>query len=263
MTSNSVQRLAWIGLGNMGRAMVTNLAQKAQLSSPIMLYNRTKRPSVDDLVEKLGTKVQVASSIAAVVDGSDIIFTSVVGDADLREVIGKILERQSLAGKLFVDTSTVAPTTIDELAELIESANGDFVSAPVFGAPTVAQAGSLIFALAGKQGPVARTSPLAKLMGKTIIDLSGQPQGRASLLKLVANSFTSDYYKKDPIQPLGNLVSSASNILQLAEENKVRMRTVETISMHLEMVQKHMGEKGDAASCYGAVRVEAGLPFEN
>ena len=66
----------------MGRAMVTNLAQKAQLSSPIMLYNRTKRPSVDDLVEKLGTKVQVASSIAAVVDGSDIIFTS-VGNCNL------------------------------------------------------------------------------------------------------------------------------------------------------------------------------------
>jgi hypothetical protein len=32
---------------------------------------------------------------------------------------------------------------------------------------------------------------------------------------------------------------------------------------HLADVQKHMASKGDIAGVYGAVRQEAGLPFEN
>ena len=33
--------------------------------------------------------------------------------------------------------------------------------------------------------------------------------------------------------------------------------------MHMEMVEKYAGAKGDIAGIYGAVRMESGLKFEN
>ena len=41
------------------------------------------------------------------------------------------------------------------------------------------------------------------------------------------------------------------------------MKDVEVADGHLADIQKHMGSKGDIAGIYGAVRQEAGLPFEN
>jgi hypothetical protein len=41
------------------------------------------------------------------------------------------------------------------------------------------------------------------------------------------------------------------------------MKAVQVADGHLEMIQKHMGSKGDIAGIYGSVRQEAGLPFEN
>lgn len=38
---------------------------------------------------------------------------------------------------------------------------------------------------------------------------------------------------------------------------------VEVADAHLKQVKEHSGEKGDIASIYGAVRLEAGLKFEN
>ena len=108
---------------------------------------------------------------------------------------------------------------------------------PQVGAPTVAQAGSLIFALAGKQGPVARTSPLAKLMGKTIIDLSGQPQGRASLLKLVANSFTSALQQIQSSIIAKNTLSTVSMLEGLSDSLVLAEKTGLPIDSFLQFIQ--------------------------
>ena len=41
------------------------------------------------------------------------------------------------------------------------------------------------------------------------------------------------------------------------------MPAVEVADAHLAAVKEHMGEKGDIAGIYGAVRKESGLKFEN
>ena len=50
--------------------------------------------------------------------------------------------------------------------------------------------------------------------------------------------------------------------MNLAKDAGTRMRDVEVADGHLADVQKQMGSKGDIAGIYGAVRQEAGLPFE-
>jgi len=40
-SSNGSPRVAWIGLGNMGRGMVKNIVEKGTYTSPLAIYNRT------------------------------------------------------------------------------------------------------------------------------------------------------------------------------------------------------------------------------
>ncbi|APA13876.1 hypothetical protein SS1G_13992 [Sclerotinia sclerotiorum 1980 UF-70] len=182
-------QLAWIGLGNMGRGMCKNLVEKGQLDKPLILYNRTTKRA-EDLSESLPSgKSTVSSSIADLVSKSDIIFTCVGDDTAINETIDAGI-KNGAAGKIFVDCSTVHPDTTEGLAKKIIVAGGSFVACPVFGAPAMAESGQLICVLAGPKESVDKVKPYTKgVMGKAIIDFGGQPVGKATLLKVIGNTF--------------------------------------------------------------------------
>ncbi|KAK4979545.1 hypothetical protein LTR66_002637 [Elasticomyces elasticus] len=73
-----------------------------------------------------------------------------------------------------------------------------------------------------------------------------------------------DYYKREePLFAVDLARKDARHAMSLAETHGVRLRDVEVADKHLEVVQKHMGSKGDITGIYGAVRKESGLEFEN
>lgn len=64
------------------------------------------------------------------------------------------------------------------------------MACPVFGAPAMAESGQLICVLAGTQASVEKVKPYTKgVIGKGNIDFSGQPASKASLLKVIGNTF--------------------------------------------------------------------------
>lgn len=136
-------RLAWIGLGNMGRGMCKNLVEKGSLPEKLILYNRSSWRA-KELSENLGaSKTEVAETIEGAVSAADIVFTCVGDDAAMRETVEAAL-KVDVAGKLFVDCSTVHPDTTRELDARIRGAKAEFVACPVFGAPAMADAGQLV-----------------------------------------------------------------------------------------------------------------------
>lgn len=73
-----------------------------------------------------------------------------------------------------------------------------------------------------------------------------------------------DYYKREePLFAVDLARKDAKHAKDLAEASGVRIKVVEIADMHLTAVKEHMGERGDIAGIYGAVREEAGLKFEN
>lgn len=80
-----------------------------------------------------------------------------------------------------------------------------------------------------------------------------------------ANRMTSgDYHKREePLFAVDLARKDARHAMALAKESGTRLKDVEVADEHLKMVKEKMGEKGDIASIYGAVREEAGLKFEN
>jgi len=175
----------------MGRGMVKNIVQKGSLTSPIILYNRTTSRSTD-LQSSLGgsSKATIAKTISEAVQPADIIFTCVGDDAAINSTIDSALSSGSVKGKLFVDCSTVHPDTTEALSKKVLAADATFVACPVFGAPAMADSGNLVCVLAGPADQVDRVKPYCKgVMGRAEIDYSGQSVGKATLMKIIGNTF--------------------------------------------------------------------------
>jgi 3-hydroxyisobutyrate dehydrogenase-like beta-hydroxyacid dehydrogenase len=169
--------------------MCKNLVEKGTLSSPLIIFNRTQKRA-DDLSASLESgKTKVAATIEDAVKDADIIFTCVGDDRAIKDTVDTAL-KTDVKGKLFVDCSTVHPETTDGLAKTIEENGAKFVACPVFGAPAMADSGQLVCVLAGPAAAVAEVKPYTTgVMGRTFIDFSDQPQGTATHLKIIGNTF--------------------------------------------------------------------------
>jgi 3-hydroxyisobutyrate dehydrogenase-like beta-hydroxyacid dehydrogenase len=169
--------------------MCANLVSKGNLDKPLIIYNRTQKRA-DDLSAKLGSsKTKVASTIPEAVKDSDLILICVGDDAAVNSTVDTILE-QNVQGKTIVDCSTVHPDTTNALEKRITAAGAQFAGMPVFGAPAMADAGSLVCVVAGKADAVKKVLPYTDgVMGRATIDFSDQPAGNATLLKVIGNTF--------------------------------------------------------------------------
>lgn len=185
--------------------MCKNLVEKGKLDKPLILYNRTEKRA-KDLSEKLGgDKTKVITSISEAVKDADIIFMCLGEDPSVNAVVDAILAEKP-KGKLIVDCSTVHPDTTNALEKKVTAGGNEFVGMPglplppiitcpsltrmiVFGAPPMADAGTLVCVTAGQKESVDKVKPyLDGVMGRATIDFSDQPAGNATLLKVIGNT---------------------------------------------------------------------------
>ncbi|KAF4125302.1 Pyrroline-5-carboxylate reductase [Geosmithia morbida] len=179
--------LLFAGLGNMGRAMSKNLVEKGNLSGPLLVYNRSTKRATDLSAALAPGKTKVVESLPEGVADADIIFSCLANDQAVQDYIGQAA-KGDIKGKLFVECSTIHPDVTEEVARTILAAGAEFVAAPVFGAPSAADAGQLIILLAGPAASVEKVRPYCKgVMGKAEIDLSDQPYGKATTIKVLGN----------------------------------------------------------------------------
>ncbi|ROW05580.1 hypothetical protein VSDG_00423 [Cytospora chrysosperma] len=182
-------KLFYIGLGNMGRGMVRNIAEKGEFDGPLGIYNRSKQRAVDLSAKLAPGKTEVADSIEAGVSKADIIFTCLANDQAVTETVDAMV-KADIKGKLIVDCSTIHPDTLEAVAKIITSKGAEFVACPVFGAPPMADAGALIPVPAGPKAAVDKIKPyLEGVTARAIIDLSDEPYHKAATLKLLGNTF--------------------------------------------------------------------------
>lgn len=168
--------------------MTKNIVEKGNLTSPLLLYNRSVSRTTE-LSKKLGSdKTEVVENLVDGVAKADVIFTCLANDAAVQQTIATILEAD-VKGKLLVECSTIHPDTTEAVAKAVVAGGADFVAAPVFGAPPAADAGMLVGVLAGPAASVAKARPWFKgVTAKAEIDMSDKPYGKASALKVLGNS---------------------------------------------------------------------------
>ncbi|KAJ5190067.1 hypothetical protein N7472_009081 [Penicillium cf. griseofulvum] len=185
MTIATDLQLGWIGLGNMGSAMASNLQNylHAQGQLPLRFWNRTA--SKGEVVTSLGG-IQ-CDSIADVVRDSTIIFLSTSNDEALEIIIGEIIATGNLTDKIIVDTTTVHPDTSKAVSAKLVRENAFLVSGPVFGSAPMAAERKILMVAAGARCTIHRISPYIKgVIARDMLEVADEPQ-KASLLKIIGN----------------------------------------------------------------------------
>lgn len=183
-------KVLFIGLGNIGRGMAKNIAEKAKLDSPLLLFNRTKQRATDLSAKISPGKSEVPDTLEAGVSQADVIFICLANDKAVTDTVDAIVAAGDIKGKVVIDCSTIHPDTTDTVAEALTSRGAEFVACPVFGAPPMADSGNLVPVPAGPRGAVDRARPyLEGVTSRAIIDMSDEPCRKASTLKLTGNTF--------------------------------------------------------------------------
>lgn len=167
--------------------MVRNIIQKYDLKAPMIIYNRTSSRTISFAATLPENSVQAATSIPEIAKATTIL-TCIADDPAMRAFIDEILPHCDQP-KLFIDCSTIHPSTTDEIGAQLTDVKHTFVAMPVFGAPAMADSGNLVCVPAGPKEAVDLALPYAKVVGRHTINLSNRPYGSASKLKIVGNQF--------------------------------------------------------------------------
>ncbi|MBI4277188.1 MAG: NAD(P)-dependent oxidoreductase [Armatimonadetes bacterium] len=176
-------KVAFIGLGNMGRPMCRNFLKAG---FPLAVYNRTRGPE-QALVE---TGASAAASPAEAAAQAEVICTCLTDPAAVTAVVAG--ERGVLdgvrPGALIIDFSTVDPGTTQRLAQAAKARGASYLDAPVSGGATGAEAGTLTIMVGGEREAFERARPVLQAVGKHLHYLG--PSGMGNVAKLVNQLLT-------------------------------------------------------------------------
>ena len=175
-----MQRVALLGLGTMGAGMAANWLAKG---FGLTVWNRT-RARTQALADK-GARVATTPREAA--EGADCVFAMVADDAASRAVwLG---DDGALAGAktgaVVVESSTLTPDWVRELAGRARARGCVFLDAPVGGSRQAAASGELRFFVGGDAATLDKARPALIAIGSKI-DLLG-PAGAGATWKLINN----------------------------------------------------------------------------
>ncbi|KAG0210880.1 hypothetical protein BGX28_008847 [Mortierella sp. GBA30] len=184
-------RIGWIGLGEMGYNMASNLQRYlTSLHLTMTVWNRT--PAKSAKMSHHG--VRVAKSIEDLVAQSNIIFTSLSNDIAVEEIYSQLIDLAAQVDHsiIFVETSTIYPTLATSIAKqlsAIPNHNHIYLQCPVFGRPPVARAAKLIWVTSGNDKAIKKMCLYFTIMSKSIIHLNTPDVTKACTFKLIGNFF--------------------------------------------------------------------------
>ena len=166
-------KIAFLGLGIMGRPMASNLVKAGH---EVSVWNRSARQHVE------GARTAVSPADAAL--EADVVWLCVADTAAVERVMFAEdgAEKSLREGMIVVDSSTIAPSATLRFAEKVNAKGVHWVDAPVTGSKIGAESAQLIFIVGGAPEPVEYLQPLFKSMGKQVIHMGDTSKGQAAKL---------------------------------------------------------------------------------
>jgi 3-hydroxyisobutyrate dehydrogenase len=160
-------KIGFIGLGNMGAPMATNLAKAGHEVTGF------------DVAGTTAEGVRVADNLEAAVAGMDAVITMLPNGSILRQVAAQAIPHMA-QGTLFIDCSTVDVESAKNTAQAAEDAGIMSVDAPVSGGIGGASGGTLTFMAGGSTQAFAKAKPLFDIMGQKAVHCGDAGAGQAA-----------------------------------------------------------------------------------
>lgn len=196
-------KVGWIGTGRMGFALARRLLDAGV---DLWVYNRTRAKA--EPLEEFGARVVDTPAELA---ERDIVFTMVAGPDDVMDVtVGDqgVLSREDARPKMIVDSTTIDPTTSQELTEQAEKLGTAVLAAPVSGNAKVVKSGKLTTVVSGPEESFQTARPYLECFGRKVTYVGDGDQAR--LVKICHNLM------------LGVVTQSMAEITMLAEAAGVK-----------------------------------------
>ena len=211
-------RVAFLGLGIMGRPMAANLVKAGH---EVSTWNRSAGKEVEG--------AHSAASPAEAARGAEVVWMC-VSDTDAVEQVlfgPEGVEKSLEQGAVVVDSSTISPSATLRFAERLRAKGSDYVDAPMTGSKVGAESGQLIFIVGGAEETVDRLNPLFAAMGKLMVRVGETGKGQSA--KLAMNLIIALTYEgfAEALTLATKLGVNMEKLLQLINASMVRSGVVE------------------------------------
>jgi 3-hydroxyisobutyrate dehydrogenase-like beta-hydroxyacid dehydrogenase len=167
-------KVAFCGLGIMGRPMARNLAKAGH---EVRVWNRTPK-DVEGATR--------AATPAEATRGADVLWLCVSDTAAVEQVLfgpnGAAQELRS--GMILADSSTISPKATEQFAARVREKGADYVDAPITGSKIGAENAQLIFMVGGESATLQKLDPLFKAMGKEVRHMGATTKGQSAKLAM-------------------------------------------------------------------------------
>ena len=175
-----MQTTGFIGLGHMGGALARRLAAAG---FPLAVYDLSATARAN--FQALGAAV--CASPRDVADRAATVFLCLPSVEAAQAVARELATGKAV--RVVVETSTVGPASVREMAAMLSAHGIGIVDAPVSGGPKGAEAGTLSVMHAGAAEHVGTVRPQLQALAGKQFDVGTQP-GLAQVCKLVNNAIS-------------------------------------------------------------------------
>ena len=166
-------RIAFIGLGNMGGGMASNLVKA---SHDVTAFDLSEAA----LAKAAKSGCTRAKSAGEAVRNADAVVTMLPAGKHVREVYESSVLGHALTTAILIDCSTIDVATAREEIRKADTAGYRMVDAPVSGGIAAADAGTLTFMVGGTDEAFDGARPILEKMGKAVIHAGGPGAGQAA-----------------------------------------------------------------------------------
>jgi 3-hydroxyisobutyrate dehydrogenase len=167
-----MNKIGFIGLGNMGGPMASNL-----VASGLSVTGYDLNEEANLLAKDNG--VQISSNIESLIEDIDVLITMLPASEHVEKVyLGENLLDKLDKSILIIDCSTIAPEISVKVASAAKEKGLEMIDAPVSGGVAGAHAGTLTFITGGSPKSIELATPVLKKMGNQVLHAGNNGSGQ-------------------------------------------------------------------------------------
>jgi len=173
-------KIGVVGLGRMGAAISQRLREQG---FDVAGWDQNDKANE----AAAGSGLRIAANARVVAADSDIVISIVTEDHGVRHIFtgSQGFLSGDVAGKLFIEMSTLQPMTGRALAPLVEGEGARLIESPVLGTIPQVKDGKLVALIGGAADDLERARPLLEKMTRRIVHMG--PNGSGYAMKLAVN----------------------------------------------------------------------------
>jgi 3-hydroxyisobutyrate dehydrogenase-like beta-hydroxyacid dehydrogenase len=172
-------KIGLVGLGRMGSAIAQRLTERG---CAVIAWDKNAKA-----LAAQGNRVEPAANPRAVAAAADVVLSIITEDKGVRRIFAGTdgFLTGDVAGKLFIEMSTLQPMTHRELAPQVAAKGARLIDSPVLGSIPTVREGQLFALVGGETGDVARAKEVLAHLTRKIAHIG--PNGAGCAMKLAVN----------------------------------------------------------------------------